>query len=227
MRGPVSHSTPTTPTADRLRELLAEPVVADQRELADRLGVSDRAVRRGLACLEAAGALLRERRHDAAGHRLADRLVPTGRGQSLASISRKKAPEAARRPEGTSTYPVEVEKLRAALTAAGIDCSWKTLRADVVAEIVGWVRTIGVPALVAEAKRRVWSPVIRHVAAFLRFWRALPVPRPRRVVCPFHPAESTDRGRRCPGCESERTNRVPMPDFLRAGRWRTSAIQST
>lgn len=218
MRGPVSHTSPTTvtPTALALLELLPEPTVIDQAALAARSGTAPRTVRKALAELERVGAIARERRFNARGHRSADLIRPTGIRLSFGLRPKGGAP----------VWTGEVVELRQAMGRAGVVVGWSRLRPDVVEFLTERVRTVGVAALVDEARRRIWNPV-RHVAAFLRFWRAMTATRPRRVVCPFHPGESIDRGRRCPGCASARANRVPMPDFLRAGRWRSAAIQST
>lgn len=220
------HRAPTTvtPTAQKLAEILTEPAAVDQESLAVTLNVSSRSVRRALADLEALGIVRRERRHDAAGHRLADSIVPTGQKPLSSMIKERAVTHRKRRPVG---LPIEVEQLRAAMHEAGIECSWGNLRDDVIADLVRWVRTIGIRGLVEEAKRRIWSPVIRHVAAFLRFWRELRPAIPRRVVCPFHPAESTDRGRRCPACADERSKAVPMPADLRSRFRRRRVLPSS
>lgn len=203
------HTTTTTvsPTAIRLARILDRPTTAGHDALAAVLDVSGRTVARALDDLVNAGAVRRERRHDRAGHRLADRLIPTGQNASFGLRSKNKVAE----------WTPEVAELRTAMNAAGIRCGWGNLRPDVVADLTRWVRTVGIPKLVAEAKCRLWG-VIRHVAAFLRFWREL---RPeRRPVCPFHLGESIDHGRRCPQCQDERAARAPMPEALRSGRWR-------
>lgn len=204
----MSHDTltPVSPTARRLAAVLDRPVTVEQAALAALFGVSARTVRRSLAELEAVGYLRRERRVDEHGYRSADRLVPTG--QTLSSGSRSKGIVA--------EWTVEVRELRDAMIAAGIRCGWGRLRPDVIADLTRWVRELGIPRLVREAKARIWSPSIRHVAAFLRFWAVL---RPeRRPVCPFHPTESIDRGRPCPPCSARVS--VRMPDELRRGLWR-------
>jgi hypothetical protein len=197
----VSQTDPTTSTLIRLAALIDRPITASQDSLADVLGVSCRTVARALGELETAGTIRRERRCDAAGHRLPDRIVPTG--QPLSSGSQSKS---------TVPWTPEVTALRDAMLTAGIRVGWGRLRPDVIADLTRWVRTIGIARLVREASGRIWGRV-RHVAAFLRFWREL---RPeRRPTCPFHPAESIDRGRACPACAEHRALSVPMPDDLR------------
>lgn len=196
-------------TASLIARYLADngPTVISQQALADVIGRSRRSVQTAVAELERAGVLSRRSSRRDDGYKAADELSILGASR-LAQFLEGKGIAIERTP-----WPSEVTALRNAMVDAGIRCSWRTLRADVLDEIVGWVRQLGIARLVAEARARIWSPCIRHVAAFLRFWRDLRPPRP--LVCPFHPHVEQPRGTRCAECVHEHAMSVPMPKHLR------------